>query len=297
MTDYGRPVQFGIFPTPDADRVDEILELARMADAEGVDFVGIQDHPYQKRFLDTWALMAVVLARTTRVRVFPDVASLPLRPPAVMAKAAASLDVLSAGRFELALGAGAFWPAIEAMGGPMRTPGQAAGALSEAVDVIRLMWSDARSARYEGAHYRLAGAHPGPRPAHDIGLWLGVGGPRMLRVLGTKADGWVPSNSYFPPPTLPDMQVRIDEAAAEAGRDPATVRRIYNVFGTVTDGRSGGFLGGPVAQWVDELTALVLETGMDTFVFGAEGDDPDQHRRWAIEVAPAVRDAVAAHRA
>ncbi|MFC9787122.1 LLM class flavin-dependent oxidoreductase [Rhodococcus sp. NPDC127528] len=296
MPDYRRTVQFGMFPTPEAARVAGVLDLVRMADAEGLDLVGIQDHPYQRQFLDTWSLMGFALAQTTRITVFPDVASLPLRPPAVLAKAAASLDVLSGGRFELALGAGAFWPAIEAMGGPTRTPGQAAGALSEAVDVIRLMWSDARSVRYEGAHYRLSGVHPGPRPAHDVGLWLGVGGPRMLGVLGAKADGWVPSNSYFPPSTLPDMQARIDEAATEAGRDPATIRRIYNVFGSITDGRSEGFLNGPVSQWVDELTALVLETGMDTFVFGAEGDDPHQHRRWAIEVAPAVRDAVAAHR-
>lgn len=297
MTDYGRPLQFGMFPTPESGRADEVLDLVEMADEEGLDLVGIQDHPYQKDFLDTWSLMAFVLARTTSIRVFPDVACLPLRPPAVMAKAAASLDVLSGGRFELALGAGAFWSAITAMDGPERTPGEAAGALSEAVDVIRLMWSGERSVRYDGTHHRLAGVHPGPRPAHDIGIWLGVGGPRMLGVLGRKADGWAPSNSYFPPPKLPDMHARIDESATGAGRDPADIQRIYNVFGTITDGPGGGFLGGPVGQWVEELTGLVVETGMDTFVFGAEGDDPHQHRRWAVEVVPAVREAVARHRA
>jgi alkanesulfonate monooxygenase SsuD/methylene tetrahydromethanopterin reductase-like flavin-dependent oxidoreductase (luciferase family) len=296
MTDYGRPLQFGMFPTPDADRVDEILDLVAMADDEGLDLVGIQDHPYQKRFLDTWSLMAVVLARTTRVRVFPDVACLPLRPPAVMAKEAASLDVISGGRFELALGAGAFWPAIGGMGGPERTPGEAASALAEAVEVIRLMWSDEKSVRYEGVHHRLSGAHPGPRPAHDIGLWLGVGGPRMLGLLGREADGWVPSVSYFPPPVLPGLHARIDESATAAGRDPAAIQRIYNVFGAITDGPSSGFLNGPVEQWVDELTELVLESGMDTFVFGAEGDDPFQHQKWAVEVVPAVREAVAGQR-
>ena len=81
VTDYGRPVQFGVFPTPEADALDETLTLAQVADDAGLDLIGIQDHPYQRRFLDTWMLMASVLAKTQRVRVFPDVANLPLREP------------------------------------------------------------------------------------------------------------------------------------------------------------------------------------------------------------------------
>ncbi len=296
MVDYGRPVQFGVFPTPAADRVDAVMEIAAAADLDGLDLIGVQDHPYQRRFVDAWALMAVILARTQRVRVFPDVASLPLRPPAVMAKTAASLDVLSGGRFELALGAGAFWDAIGAMGGLVRSAGEAASALVEAIEVIRLMWSRERSVRYDGRHYQLSGVHPGPVPAHDMGLWLGVLGPRMLGALGRLADGWVPSSSYVPPEALADKHARIDEAAQEAGRDPADLQRIYNVFGSITDGASVGFLNGPVDQWVDELTELVTDYGMDTFVFGAKDDDLSQIRRFAAEVVPAVRDAVAAHR-
>lgn len=125
MTDYGREVRFGVFPSPETARLAETLAIAEIADDGGLDLVGIQDHPYQARFLDTWSLMAAVLARTSRVHVFPDVASLPLRSPAVLAKAAASLDVIYGGRFELGLGAGAFWPAIAAMGGPSRTPREA----------------------------------------------------------------------------------------------------------------------------------------------------------------------------
>ena len=76
-----------------------------------------QDHPYQPAFLDTWTLLSWVAARTERIHVAGNVLNLPLRPPAVLARAAASLDLLSGGRFELGLGAGAFWDAIEAMGG------------------------------------------------------------------------------------------------------------------------------------------------------------------------------------
>jgi alkanesulfonate monooxygenase SsuD/methylene tetrahydromethanopterin reductase-like flavin-dependent oxidoreductase (luciferase family) len=290
MADYGRAVQFGIFPTPEAAALDDILTMSAIADESGLEYIGIQDHPYQRRFLDTWMLMATILARTERVAVFPDVANLPLRSPAVMAKAAASLDIISGGRFELGLGAGSFWDAVVAMGGPRRSPGEAVAALTDAIEVIRLMWSGERSVRYAGEHYQLAGVKPGPQPVHPIGLWLGVGGPRTLALLGRTADGWVPSSSWAPPEQLPELHARIDSAAAGAGRDPRQIRRIYNVFGTI-DG-DGGFLQGPVAQWVDELTSLALDGGMDTFVFAPATDPVAQVRRFAAEVVPAVREAV-----
>jgi alkanesulfonate monooxygenase SsuD/methylene tetrahydromethanopterin reductase-like flavin-dependent oxidoreductase (luciferase family) len=294
MPDYGRALGFGVFPTPEAAKLDEVLALARVADQEGLDYVGIQDHPYQRRFLDTWMLMATVLAGTERVRVFPDVANLPLRPPAVTAKAAASLDVLSGGRFELGLGAGAFWEAVEAMGGPRRSPKEAVDALVEAIEVIRLMWSDQRSVRFEGRYYRLAGVKPGPPPAHPIGIWLGVGGRRTLALVGGTADGWVPSSGWATPDKLPDMHARIDEAAVAAGRDPAGIARVYNVWGKI--GGTGGFLQGGVEQWVDELTELAVEHGMDTFMFGPSEDPVTQLQRFAADVAPAVRERVERHR-
>jgi len=296
MGDYGRDVQFGLFLSPDTAILDQTLATAQAAEASGLELIGIQDHPYQKQFLDTWALMATVLARTERIRVFPDVASLPLRPPAVLAKAAASLDVISGGRFELGLGAGAFWEAIAAMGGPNRSGAEAAEALTEAVEIVRLMWSGQRSVRFTGTHYQIAGVHPGPQPAHDMGIWLGVGGPRMLALVGRAADGWLPSNGFFPPDKLPDMHRRIDDAATDAGRDPSDISRIYNVWGTITDGPSNGEFDGPADQWIDTLTGLVLDGGMNAFMFGAEGDDPAQMAAFMDRVVPAVREQVSANR-
>src|SRR3989454_1048306 len=153
--DFGRPIQFGYFVLPDSMRPLRPLQLAIRAEELGIDVIGIQDHPYQRRFYDTWTLLTAIAMRTNRVSVFPDVANLPLRPPAMLAKAAASLDVLSGGRVELGLGAGAFWEAIEAMGGSRRSPADAVAALEEAIAVIRLMWSDERSVRFDGRHYRL----------------------------------------------------------------------------------------------------------------------------------------------
>lgn len=295
MTDYGRPLQFGLFVSPSSALLGNTLTLAKIAD-QALDFIAIQDHPYQAKFLDAWALMATVLARTQRVRVIPDVASLPLRPPAVMAKTAASLDVISGGRFELALGAGAFWDAIAAMGGDARSPGEAAQALEEAVQVIRLMWSDQRSVRFDGRFYRLDGAHPGPAPAHAMQIWLGVGGPRLLGFLGRSADGWVPSNAYFPPEQLPAMQQRIDAGAAAVGRNPASIVRAYNIFGEITTSPAADPFQGTVDQWVNALTELAVDTGMDTFLFGSPDDAPAQAERFAAEVVPAVRTAVQNHR-
>ena len=79
------PIRFGWFLVPNAE--DPLLVTARRVERLGLDVAGIQDHPYQRRYVDTWSLMAMVAATTTTLRVFPDVANLPLRPPAVMAKA------------------------------------------------------------------------------------------------------------------------------------------------------------------------------------------------------------------
>src|SRR6266851_3044719 len=179
--DYGRPIQFGYFILPDATQPLRALEQAVRADAAGIDLIGIQDHPYQHRFHDTWTLLTAIAARTKRVTVFPDVANLPLRPPAMLAKAAASLDLLSNGRVELGLGAGGFWPAIKAMGGPARTAGESVSALEEAIEVIRLFWTGGRGLKFDGRFYQLAGLNAGPVPAHAIGIWLGAYRPRMRR--------------------------------------------------------------------------------------------------------------------
>ncbi|HEV2756558.1 MAG TPA: LLM class flavin-dependent oxidoreductase [Actinomycetota bacterium] len=285
-------LQFGYFLVPDAG--EPLLATARRAESLGLDYVGVQDHPYQRRYADTFSLLAMIAAGTTTLKVFPDVANLPLRPPAVMAKAAATIDVLSGGRFELGLGAGSFWDAIEAYGGPRRSPGEALAALGEAIEVIRKVWSGERNLRFEGDHYRLAGARSGPVPAHPIGIWVGAYGPRALRLTARVADGWVPSFRGDLAP-IAEMTARIDDELAAAGRDAAGFRRILNVAGEITGGASSGPLRRPVDQWGDELAELATDYGFDTFVFWGEGTE--QLERFAGEVAPAVRARVGDHAA
>jgi alkanesulfonate monooxygenase SsuD/methylene tetrahydromethanopterin reductase-like flavin-dependent oxidoreductase (luciferase family) len=278
--DYGRPVQFGVFLTPAAANPRRTLDLAMLVDELGFDLIGIQDHPYQHRFLDTWTLLTTIAMRTSRITVFPDVLNVPLRPPAVLAKAAASLDLLTGGRLELGLGAGGSWEAIKSIGGPVRTRGESVSALAEAIQVIRLMWSGDRGARFDGKFYRLDGVNTGPAPAHPIGIWLGAYRPRMLSLVGRMADGWVPSLGYAQPADLLEGNRRIDEAAGEAGRDPRSIRRVLNAGADVS---------------IEQLASLTVETGMDTYVIGGL-EDPEALRWFASEVVPAVREAVAARR-
>src|SRR3954468_19206816 len=285
-------VELGVFVTPNAAEADGVVEQVELAERVGLNLAGIQDHPYQRRFLDTWSLIAFLAARTERIRFFPDVANLPLRPPAVIAKAAASIDLLSDGRFELGLGAGAFWEGVGAMGGPVRSGPESVDALEEAIEVIRLMWSGERSVSFEGRHYRLDGLHPGPPPAHPIGIWIGAYGPRMVRLVGRLADGWIPSIPRLPVEEVAPRQAAIDEAARAAGRDPAAIRRIANVNGRIVDGATGGFLDGPVEHWVETLVGLAREQRFDSFVLWPTEDPLAQIERFGREVAPAVRAAL-----
>jgi alkanesulfonate monooxygenase SsuD/methylene tetrahydromethanopterin reductase-like flavin-dependent oxidoreductase (luciferase family) len=302
--DYGHPLEFGYFLVPDAGDPLGVLETASLVDGLGYDVIGVQDHPYQSRHLDTSSLLAAILAQTASVRVFADVANLPLRPPAVLAKAAATLDLLSGGRFELGLGAGGYLDAAHAMGAPALTADESLEALEEAVAVLRAMWSgERRGIRFDGRHYQLSGVHSGPAPAHPIQTWIGANRRRALALTGRVADGWVsPLMSYKPPGEAAQASRAIDRAAREAGRDPREIRRIYNVQGEFTStapapaADTDQALVGPPEHWVETLTHFALDLGFSTFTLVAP-PDPQTLATFIEDVAPAVRARVAEQRA
>lgn len=273
------PIEIGVFVTPSADG-DPIGQIVA-ADESGLDAVAIQDHPYQPSFHETWTLLAYAGARTSRVRLVPDVVNLPLRPPSVLAKSAATLDRLTGGRVELGLGAGAFWPAIEAIGGPRRSPGESVEALEEAIAVLRGWWGAAPRLRVEGIHYPVRGAHPGPSPAHPIGLWIGARKPRMLRLTGRLGDGWLPSygpGRFADADDLRAMWSIVEDSARRADRDPDRIRRVLNVM------EPGPDLAGSLAR-------LVTESGFTTLLVAPPEDDPLSFiRRLGEDVAPHVRE-------
>ena len=153
---------------------------------------------------------------------------------------------------------------------------------------------------FEGKHYRLDDARPGPRPAHPIGIWVGAFRPRMLRLVGRKADGWLPSLGVLTRDELRAGHETIDAAAEKAGRDPGSIRRIINVQGLIGDGPApprselpvgylaGEPLAGPPDWWVETLAGFV-EDRFDTLVFWPVDPSPSQVEALAAEVAPHFR--------
>ncbi|SEG99826.1 Hemerythrin HHE cation binding domain-containing protein [Nonomuraea solani] len=282
MPDYGHDLLFSANLVPDARQPDDVVAVARFAERAGLDLLTFQDHPYQPALLDTWTLLAYVAAATERIRLAGNVHPLPLRPPAMLAQAAASLDLLSHGRFELGLGSGGYWDSIASMGAPRLTPGGAVDALEEGIRIIRAAWdTDAPGGiRHHGEHYQVDGAPRGPRPAHDIGIWLGAYKPRMLRLTGRLADGWLPSLPHLRTfDKIGEGNAVIDEAAAEAGRSPGDIRRLLNLGEELEPGR---------------LAELALTYGVSVFILLA--GEPTRIERFAAETAPAVRELVAAER-
>ena len=284
MTDNGLPLQFGIDIDPRVRPVAEIAAVAKLAEGSGLDFLSVQDHPYRPDFLDAWTLIAFLAARTERVRFLPNVANVALRPPAMLAKAAASLDILTSGRVELGIGTGGYPDAATGMGGRPLAGAAGIAAAKDAIRVIRRTWND----------------QPGPPPAHPMGIWLGAFRPRMLRVAGLHSDGWVaPANVYLPPALVPGAQRVIDDAAREAGRDPKEIRRIYNVRDA--SGRESreearqGIIDSP-ADWAGTLAGWATELGFDTFVMQTD-PSAQQIALLAEEVIPRTRDLVSRKRA
>ena len=298
-------LQFGVFLNPARNRAASIVENTRAAEASGFDYVSIQDHPYAGELLDPLALIGVLMGATERIRFMTNVANLPLRPPATLAKCAASLDVLSGGRFELGLGGGRAWDAIAAMGGPAWTPPEVVRAVDEAITIAHYFWSGASDRLSELKLFSLGPIAPGPAPAHRIGIWLGAAGPRMLNLLGRRADGWIaPLATGFE--TKSEAQDRIDRGAGEAGRDPSDVRRVIQLVGAVTD-RAETLkrpLEGPGNQpirttpqiWATIIAEFVAQERFDTVNFVPQMETAEQITAFGDSVIPVAKQSVAARR-
>ncbi len=303
-TQQYNPPLFGLNIDPSAKNLELAYNLARLADSTKLDFISIQDHPYNANFFDTWTLLTFLGARTQHVRLLTNVVNLPLRPPAMLAKAAATLDILTNGRVELGLGAGGYWEGIVSYGGTQRAPGEAVSALEEAIAVMRILWqpvSPGQTVNFSGQFYQLVNAHPGPAPAHPIGIWLGAIKPRMLRLTGQRADGLLISANYIPPEEVPTVQQTIDDAAREAGRNPLAIRRGYNLMGAILQpgshairARRKGVIVGTAKQWVDEILRYYSELKMDSFFFWpVMGDEEVQAKLFVGEMVPEVMAGIA----
>jgi hypothetical protein len=147
-----------------------------------------------------------------------------------------------------------------------------------------------RCRRRRGPHLDR-GAFTRTRSRPGLGIWLGAYGPRTLRLTGAKADGWLPSLGFLGLDRLGEVVARLDAGARDAGRDPASIRKIYNLNGVIGSASPHPFQGS-IDQWVDQLVDVAQRFGMNGFVYWPNNDHDRQIALFAEEVVPAVRPAL-----
>jgi len=291
----------GISILPDAMDPAQAFRLATLADEAGYDLLAVQDHPYNPQFLDTWTLLTALAMYTQRIALATDVANLGLRPPAMLLKAASTLQLLTGGRVILGVGGGASDRSVAGFGGLQVTSVRELGdAFEEALKLFHeLADSSGAPTSFAGSHHRLYNAQFGPSLRIHTPIWTGALKPRGLRLTGTYADGWfIPLNSYVSAQELPALQRTVDEAATAAQRDPRAIRRVWNLAGVITpNGEAGrtmrgsmrGSIRGPVKYWIDEVGSYINELGIDGMVFWPAQDVEQQADLFAEQVLPALR--------
>jgi F420-dependent oxidoreductase-like protein len=247
-------VKFGLalphydFSRPDGAPVswEGLADAARRAESLGFDSVWISDHFFlslaryggpDEPFGAPEALTALagLAAVTERVRLGTLVLCAGFRHPAIVAKAAATIDLLSGGRLDLGLGAGWYEDEHRAFGYPFGTVGERFEVLEETVEVVSLLFGEKEPVTWEGRHFSLEAAFCRPRPAQHPRppLWVGgKGGPRMARLVARLADGWNTVWAWTPEDYAARVAV-LEEACADQGRDPATVRQSLGLYALV----------------------------------------------------------------
>ncbi len=270
---------------------DDPAVIAQEAERLGYDFVSAADHPCgTEPSYETTTMLTWIAAHTSRIKVASRVLAVPFRSPAMVAKLAASLDLLSGGRFILGLGGGYSDQEIAALGGPVLSPAEKIGGLAEAIQVIRGAWTHSGYTQH-GRHHSVRDLEMEPKPTRPIPVWLGTFGPRALAVTGRLADGWIPSLGYMPVEEIPAMRRRIDAAAEAAGRRPDEIRGILNVSIRIDPDAEPqpDMVTGSARQVVSQLRDL-LGLGFTGFNFIVSGPGQIANmRRIAEEVLPALR--------
>ncbi|WP_433190689.1 LLM class flavin-dependent oxidoreductase [Actinoallomurus sp. CA-150999] len=295
-------VVFGFGAHSGIDDGPELLRMVQQADRDGLDHFSLSDHPYIGGRLDAYASIGFILGRTRHISGFANVTNLPTRPAPMLARAVTSLSALSGGRIVLGMGAGGLWDRIADMGVPRLSPADAVDAFEEAITLVKKLSGGGPPVTYQGRHYQVNQIEPAPVPAPAV--WTGSVGRKSLAATGRVADGWIPGHAAdWLSERYRTSRPIIDEAAAAIGRDPHEIRTVFNFPGRITDrplpatrDHDGRWIGGSTDQWAEELTGAVLEHGASGFtLFSPDGGTQDDVSlgRWAKEIAPAVREAIA----
>jgi F420-dependent oxidoreductase-like protein len=212
----------------------ELEQFWRTADALGFEAVWNYDHFYglaedANPTHEGWTTLAAMAVVIRQARVGCMVTGVTYRNPAILAKMAVTVDHISGGRLDFGIGAG--WHEAEHRGYGLEFPsaGTRVAMLDEALTVIRRLWTE-EEVRFQGRFYTLREAICEPKPLQHPHPPIVVGGsqPKMLRVIARHADEWnMPGQG---PQEWGDVNVRLNEACAEVGRDPAAIRRSVQLF-------------------------------------------------------------------
>ena len=214
---------------------------ARRAEQLGFDSLWVSDHltwdlakygGSEARYgvYDPLVLLSTLARTTTRVRLGTLVLCEALRPPAVLAKALATIDRLSGGRLDVGMGAGWYEPDYSAVGLQMPSPGVRLARLEEAATVVKGLLADPAPIHFVGSHYRVAGARNAPMPVQPaVPVFAGGRGDRFLRLVARTFDGWNTCWSLTPDAYRERLAV-LEQACDAAGRDPRTVWRSLGLY-------------------------------------------------------------------
>ena len=266
-------VLFGIGLEAGVGQVSEMLEHARFADDAGLDLVSVGDHPYFAERLDAYAALGFVLGATSNITGAVIMTNLLSRPAPILARTVTGLSTISDGRVVLGMGAGGMWEEIVSLGVPRLSPPARIRALEEAILIVKALSGGGDPVTFDGEFYQVTELTPAVAPSPPI--WVGALGPKALAVTGRNADGWIPGHlADWRSTEVAEGRPIVDEAALSVGRDPADVETVYNVSGRLerdslpeTRDEEGRWIGGGVAQWVEELTFAVLERSAAAFVY------------------------------
>ncbi len=288
MTADGSRVSFGIKTSQSSIGYTEILKIWREADAVPViEHAWLWDHLVPLRgevtgaALEAWTLLAALAAQTSRLRLGVIVTSNRIRPPAVLAKMAATVDIIAAGRLVLGIGAGGSALAdpgyrdmvhreYDAYGIDVVPPAEAVAALAEACTIMKRLWSEDQPFDFHGRCYQLKGAICEPKPVQRPRppIMIGAGGERAaLRVVAQHADIW--ASPTWTAEEFRHKSAVLDDHCAAIGRDPAQITRSAQVFFTAADPAGASRLPGPAAA--RELMTELIGAGARHLVLAAVG--------------------------
>ena len=273
MTRSSNAVRFGL--NPRNLPYERVVEVAKAAEAAGFQNISFSDRPPENN-LEGWTLATAVAIQTSRIRVTHSTLNVPFRNPALLSKMATALDFITGGdRVILTLGAGTQADHFTTYGIGFHSAGERVEGLIDAIEILRGTWANEQFS-YEGKQYHAAGATVTPKPVNGtIPIFIGAAQPRMMRLTGRTADGWIRNGGW--PSDLDAYRAQLDmleEAAAGAGRDGTRIHRVVNCNAYVgnedpatklatTFGNPGGLTGTP--EQVLETIARYREAGVDTF--------------------------------